>query len=144
MILENAIIFKSKKGNRKNESKENNIYFSICKSSKGYESITFYIGSNIARKVKINEQTRLEFACDREDKTIWYLIAGTTGYSVKKDKSGTSYKSHMNFPFTYIDIKMHCVAEKNIEINSDKRIITFFVFNILDNAKLLLKQEELK
>lgn len=137
--LENALIFDTRKGNRKKENKENSLYFSITKSKAGYKTMKFYIGSNIARKLKINDGTRLKFACDKEDFTIWYLIAGDTGFAVRKEKDGAAYSSSMSFPFRFIDKKMQQITDNNIEINSDKRILTFFVFNIFDKETLVLE-----
>ena len=139
MSLDNAYIFKPKKGNRSSRDKENSICFSITKTKRDYVSIKFYLGSNIARKTKINEQSRLQFGCDKDDPTIWYIIANDKeGYAVRKDKYG-EYSSIMNFPFEYLDAKMECITNNNIEINSDKRIITMFVFGIFTKESLKLK-----
>jgi hypothetical protein len=138
MTLENAIIFSSKKGNRKGIGKEDNIYFSICLSKNGYNSINFYIGANIARKAKLTEHSKLKFGCDKDDLTIWYLIVSDEGYAVRKDKKGHSFRSLMSFPFEYIDKKMYCVAEKDRAIDTDKRMITLYLDNEFKD-KLMLR-----
>lgn len=136
-MLENAIIFSPSRG-RKAANKEDSIYFSICRSKNGYESINWYIGVNIARKIKITESSRLQFACDKVDLTTWYLIISDEGYAIRKDKSGSCYLSYMAFPFEYIDKKMYCVPDKDREINSDKRMVTIYLDDEFKD-KIILK-----
>lgn len=136
--LENAIIFQSKKGSSKGKSKDDDIYFSISKNKHKYVFVKFYIGVNIARKAKINESTRIKLGCDKDDNTIWYLIAGDDGYTTRKERKNDAYSSNIRWPFEFIDKKMIRIERNNREINSDKRIITMFVFDYIKKEELVL------
>ncbi|CZH24547.1 hypothetical protein SDA22_11575 [Legionella pneumophila serogroup 1] len=139
--LENAIIFESKRSRKREEEISDDIYFSVFKNKKGYLTLKIQIGFNIARKAKINEKTKLKFGCDREDKTIWYLIAGDEGYAISKARNGASYVSSIRWPFEFINKKNIKIEKNNIEINSDKRIITLFVFDYIDKSELILRDQ---
>ncbi|HEM7045680.1 TPA: hypothetical protein U2K36_003204, partial [Legionella pneumophila] len=101
--LENAIVFESKRSRKNIENIKNEIFFSIFKSKKGYLTLKVQIGFDIARKVKITEESKIKLGCDREDKTIWYLIIGEEGFSISKSKNESSYNSAIRWPFQFLD-----------------------------------------
>lgn len=138
-LLENAIIFESKRSRKSTEETSDSIYFSVFKNKTEYLTLKLQIGLNLARKAKINEKTKIKFGCDREDKTTWYLIVGDDGYAVNKSQNGFYYTSSIRWPFEFIDKKNIKIEKNDIEIDSDKRIITIFVFHYIEKEDLIIR-----
>ncbi|WP_131779506.1 hypothetical protein [Legionella bozemanae] len=68
------------------------------------------------------------------------MIAGDGGYAISKARNGASYVS-IRWPFEFINKKNIKIEKNNIEINSDKRIITLFVFDYIDKSELVLRDQ---
>ena len=136
-FLENAIVIEPKRG--MNTKSTDGLFFTTSKTKVGYTYLRFYIGVDLAKKIKLNESSRLTFAYDKEDHNIWYLYGSDKGFQVAKTKNGKSYMSAIKFPFDFVKKSMQEIPNNEIEIQSDKRLLTLFVDKIFPNQTLILK-----
>lgn len=135
--FDNVIIFQKKREYFRVASKADDIYFSIKKNLQGSIQSKFYIGVNIARELKIDENTKMMFACDKDDNTIWYLIAGDQGYKTTKEKRNDAYSSVITFPFNYIEKRMIKIGEKMIQ--NEKRFVKMVISDQIKKEELVLR-----
>ena len=134
-MLDNIIVFNSR---RPRVKKNEGIYFSIGKNKADYLSIKFFVSSDLAKEVGIDENSRLTFGCSRDNNKTWYLIVGDSGCAVRADKKRETFFSTMNFPFNYIDKKMQNVDRENIKMHIVEKVIELNV-NAIFKEELVLK-----
>lgn len=132
-MLENILIFESGKSRG-----GNSICFTISKNVKDYISIKFYLPKSVLDNLKISDDSKLKFGCDKNNFNKWYIIIGNQGYSMKKDGNG-NYTSIINCPFNFIDKKMQCLTNNNIKILQSDNAIELDVTEIFEIEKLALR-----
>lgn len=138
MDINELHFFKPKKGSR---DLYDSVYFSITKNEKSnYVSVKFQIGINISKKLQITNNSKISFACNKNNHTIWYLVVTehVDGYSVRKTNNN-EYVTFISFPFHYLSLNMQQLNKNNLELDLEKRIIKIDVSDIIDKEKLLLK-----
>jgi hypothetical protein len=105
------------------------------RSKNGYCALRLQIGSELAKRMKLGENSRLSLAYDNDDKAIWHLFVSDDGFKVSKSKNECSYNIAMSYPFNFYKKSMIEVPRKEIDIDTDKRMMTVFVHEIFNKDK---------
>jgi len=136
--LSNVKFYTSKKSTRGRENKDSSIFISFTKNKAGYVALRFYIGKLLVEEYSINENTKISFGHDTSNFKIWYLKLGNDGYSIRKDRTGSSYSCIMGSVFEFIEKKMQVIGKDKLNYYPTDNIICLNVENIFIENELKL------
>lgn len=130
-------IFIPKRGRRSNQCP---ITFGITLTKGTYKQnrIKFYINEIVLNSLDVPINSKVLFACNENNKTIWYLIFGGSGYTIHHDKN-KAISILINCPFNNLkNRKMQSTS--NITYHKEHKTVEFNVDNSFSIEELQYDQ----